>query len=107
VQRSGLPEGTVLAQIPSGEAVDHAVKRFERDPRIAWAEPNVYRYGGSIPNDPFFGEQWALQNTGQTVDGVAGAAGADIQAGAGVGAHHRLHRCEGCGAGRRHQLRPT
>ena len=80
VQRSELRAGTVLARIPAGEAVGSAVRRFERDPRVAWAEPDVYRYAGSVPSDPFFGEQWALQNTGQTVDGVAGAAGADIHA---------------------------
>ncbi|HTZ87397.1 MAG TPA: S8 family serine peptidase, partial [Solirubrobacteraceae bacterium] len=50
------------------------------DPSIAWAEPNSYQQGGSLPNDPMFGEQWALQNTGQSVNGEAGTAGDDIDA---------------------------
>jgi thermitase len=32
------------------------------------------------PNDARFAEQWALQNTGQAVNGTAGTAGADIRA---------------------------
>jgi subtilisin family serine protease len=80
LQRLALPAGTVLARIPTGESTASAVHRFERDPRVAWAEPNVYRYGGAVPNDPLFNQQWGLQNTGQTVDGAAGAAGADIRA---------------------------
>jgi subtilisin family serine protease len=80
VQPSKLPAGTVLARIPAGERVAGAVQRFERDPRVVWAEPNAYRYGGAVPSDPFFDEQWALRNTGQTVNGVAGVPGADIGA---------------------------
>jgi subtilisin family serine protease len=34
----------------------------------------------AVPNDPSFGQQWGLQNTGQTVNGVNGTAGADIHA---------------------------
>ena len=33
-----------------------------------------------FPNDPRFGEQWALRNTGQAVDGVPGTAGEDVNA---------------------------
>lgn len=33
-----------------------------------------------FPNDPLFGQQWALHNTGQTIDGQAGTPGADIDA---------------------------
>jgi subtilisin family serine protease len=33
-----------------------------------------------VPNDPSFGMQWGLQNTGQTVNGATGTPGADIDA---------------------------
>ncbi len=33
-----------------------------------------------VPNDPLFGEQWGLQNTGQNVAGTPGTADADIDA---------------------------
>ncbi|MEO1584778.1 MAG: S8 family serine peptidase [Planctomycetota bacterium] len=32
----------------------------------------------AVPNDPFFGVQYAFENSGQTIDGVAGREGADI-----------------------------
>lgn len=41
-------------------------------PRLAFAQP--------IPDDPEFAKQWALQNTGQEVEGQAGIADADIDA---------------------------
>ena len=78
LQRMRVAPGIVLARVATDEDVHAAVRRFERDPRVAWAEPNPYRYAGSLPNDPFFGQQWSLHNTGQTVDGAVGAAGADI-----------------------------
>lgn len=38
------------------------------------------RFMSTVPNDPYFPSQWALQNTGQTVGGVTGTPGADINA---------------------------
>ncbi|HEY1277492.1 MAG TPA: S8 family peptidase [Thermoleophilaceae bacterium] len=71
---------TVVARLPEGRSVGRAVAAFERDPRIVWAERNAYRKGAALPNDPFLAEQWGLGNDGQSVNGVAGAAGADIDA---------------------------
>src|SRR6266704_1399194 len=34
----------------------------------------------ATPNDPSFGQQWGLHNTGQVVNGAKGTAGADINA---------------------------
>ena len=50
------------------------------DPEVELAEPNCLRHLTSleVPNDPDFSSLWALHNTGQTVNGVAGTAGADI-----------------------------
>jgi subtilisin family serine protease len=70
--------GIVVAHVPGG--VEAAVRAFERDPRVLWAEPNARREAGAVPNDPLFAQQWSLRNTGQAVDGAAGAAGADIDA---------------------------
>jgi subtilisin family serine protease len=71
---------TALVRIPAGADVRSAAKDLERDPRVAWAEPNASRVGAAVPNDPFFAELWGLRNTGQTVNDAAGAAGADIHA---------------------------
>jgi subtilisin family serine protease len=72
--------GVRVVRIPVGASVPRAVVALEGDPSVAWAEPNSYEEGGSVPNDALFGEQWALQNGGQTVEGVAGIAGDDIHA---------------------------
>ncbi len=80
-QARRLPGGSaVVARLQSGEPVLSAVRAFRRDPRVAWSEPNVVRRGGALPNDPYFGRQWGLRNTGQAVEGTTGTPGADIGA---------------------------
>jgi subtilisin family serine protease len=56
------------------------IAALERDPRVAWAQPNTYQRAGAVPDDPFLEPQWGLDNTGQTVLGEAGRADADIDA---------------------------
>jgi len=50
------------------------------EPAVALAEPNYIRTISDLrtPNDADFGELWNLQNTGQSVFGFNGSAGADI-----------------------------
>lgn len=49
---------------------------------VRYAEPDYLQAvaAGPSPNDTNLGLQWALQNTGQTVNGVTGTAGADERA---------------------------
>jgi subtilisin family serine protease len=47
---------------------------------VANVEPNWAHHVTVVPNDPFFSDQWGLQNTGQVIWGVAGTPGADIRA---------------------------
>ena len=64
--------------LASGMDVDNAVWQLLQDPAVESAEPNfliAHDQVGTLPNDPRFGEQWALRNTGQT-----GQFGADIEA---------------------------
>jgi len=49
-------------------------------PGVQYAEPNYVVRSTAIPNDTRFGELWGLNNTGQTIGGQAGIAGADISA---------------------------
>jgi thermitase len=71
---------TVLAAVPNGARVTTAARTLERDPRVAYAEPNAYRQAGAVPNDPLFADQYALRNTGQSIVGTTGTPGADIHA---------------------------
>jgi subtilisin family serine protease len=46
---------------------------------VRFAEPDYLQTlsASSLPNDTFVGSQWAVRNTGQTINGVTGKAGAD------------------------------
>jgi thermitase len=69
--------GTELDQAPAGQLAA-AVTKLERDSQVQYAEPNGVVHTTSTPNDPYFSQQWALQNTGQSVSANAGTAGDDI-----------------------------
>lgn len=49
---------------------------------VKYAEPDYIVYRTATPNDTYFGQglMWGLHNTGQTVNGDPGTAGADINA---------------------------
>src|SRR6266487_666270 len=49
-------------------------------PDVLYAEPNYIVQAFTEPNDPNFPQLWGLRNTGQTVNGSIGVAGADIHA---------------------------
>ncbi|MBN1558421.1 MAG: S8 family serine peptidase, partial [Lentisphaerae bacterium] len=55
---------------------------LRQDPRVADAAPNYLRRRSTSraapASDPLYGAQWALHNTGQSVQGWTGAADADI-----------------------------
>lgn len=67
-------------KLGKGVSVEAAIATYRQDPAVEYAEPNyIYELAG-IPNDSLFGQLWGLHNTGQTVRGVTGIAGADIHA---------------------------
>jgi len=49
-------------------------------PDVLYAEPNYIVQAFTEPNDPSFPQLWGLRNTGQTINGSVGVAGADIHA---------------------------
>src|SRR3954465_12703237 len=70
VARDTLPLPRTEAVAPeAGTTVARAVADLERSPDVAYAEPDAPRSAGStVPNDPLFGWQWSLQNTGAIFD---------------------------------------
>ena len=55
------------------------IKDLQGDPDVILAEPNYLRHVSSLqPNDTSYPNLWALNNTGQTVNGNAGTRGDDI-----------------------------
>jgi hypothetical protein len=55
-----------LKDFPSAETLSY-VGEISKTNGVLWAAPNLYHriQTTSIPNDPLFSAQWALQNTGQ------------------------------------------
>ncbi len=69
-----------LLKLKKGSSVEDAIAMYRQDPAVEYAEPNYLYELAGVPNDPLFSQLWGLHNTGQTVRGVTGAAGADIHA---------------------------
>jgi subtilisin family serine protease len=64
-----------------GRSTNEVIERLERSDDVLYAEPDLTRTAFVVPNDPFFGELWGLDNTGQSVNSQAGGtADADIDA---------------------------
>ncbi len=62
-----------IGSMPVGDAVE----KLRRDPRVEFAEPDYLLYATAVyPNDPQFGQQWSLYNSGRP----SGRADADIDA---------------------------
>ena len=60
-------------------SVETALEVYRGNPDVVYAEPNYIRYlNATTPNDPLFSRLWGLNNTGQSVNGISGTAGADM-----------------------------
>jgi subtilisin family serine protease len=66
--------------LPVGANAAAAAGELEARPEVRYAEPVLrYRIQG-VPDDPLFGQQWALRNIGQQVEDQTGTAGDDVGA---------------------------
>jgi subtilisin family serine protease len=83
VVRAMRRSGQQLLEVQAGQTVATAIRELERDPSVAYAQPNHVYHAMAVPNDSAFGQLWGQSNVGQAVyglPGVAGAAGADTDA---------------------------
>ncbi|HEY1120526.1 MAG TPA: S8 family serine peptidase, partial [Haloferula sp.] len=56
------------------------IAELKADPSVETVEPNYIRHvSAAASSDPDFSKLWGLHNTGQTVNGVTGTAGADVR----------------------------
>lgn len=69
-----------LVHLDPGVSLQTAIAAYDANPFVVYAEANTIGSWSFTPNDPSFNQQWGLHNTGQTVGGVTGTAGADIDA---------------------------
>lgn len=56
--------------------IGQAVAAYVREGQVEYAEPNFVAQALAVPDDPYFNQQWGMDNTGQT----GGTADADIDA---------------------------
>ena len=75
----------IEVSIPVGSDAPRIAARWMDVGAAAWQIAEPVGIGGiaadaPLPNDPLFGEQYALRNIGQVIGGVAGESGADIRA---------------------------
>jgi thermitase len=71
--------GTHVLVLPDG-GVEAAAAALLARRGVRYAEPDYVLRSSATPNDPSFGAQWWLLNSGQAINGVTGVAGADINA---------------------------
>lgn len=69
----------MVVKIKAGESIHQVYARYKSDPNVASVSYNYIFRLLATPNDPSFGQQWGLNNTGQTVNGVAGTATSDMK----------------------------
>jgi subtilisin family serine protease len=72
--------GLGLLAVPRDQDPRREARRAARLPGVRYAEPDQMIDFRVIPNDPLFGRQWALRNTGQRLLATKGKLGADIDA---------------------------
>lgn len=70
------PSGLQLVKLDAGVSLSQARNLYQKDPRILYAEPNYLLHTAVVPDDNSFGQQWGLNNEGQT----GGIFDADINA---------------------------
>ncbi|HWR83248.1 MAG TPA: S8 family serine peptidase, partial [Candidatus Deferrimicrobium sp.] len=74
------PETFHHVKLGKGVNVEDALAKYRQSPAVEYAEPNYIHQLTAIPNDTQFTSLWGLHNTGQNVNGSAGAADVDIDA---------------------------
>ena len=80
VRRGLLVPRAYLLKLPKDRDIRAAQRAYERNPNVQYAEPNGIGELMLTPSEPAFPQQWALNNTGQTINGITGTADADIDA---------------------------
>jgi len=70
-------QGMQLVEVESGQSVAAAERALASADGVLYAEPNATRRAFLRPNDPYFSQLWAMENTGQSIRGVSGTPDAD------------------------------
>jgi len=74
-----IGQGVHVLRVPAGR-VEQTIEMLRKSAAVRYAEPDFRHTVNAAPNDPSFPQQWALLNSGQSVNGTAGVTGADESA---------------------------
>ena len=77
---AGVADRVQHLKLDKGVNVEDALVKYRQSPAVEYAEPNYLHHVTAIPNDTQFTSLWGLHNTGQNVNGTAGAPDVDIDA---------------------------
>ena len=69
-------------KIPHGKSVSEMVERYRKNPRVEYAEPNYIVSAHWVPGDPYYSDQWHLDNP--DYGGINMEAAWEISTGSGV-----------------------
>jgi serine protease len=69
-------------KIPHGKSVSEMVGRYRKNPRVEYAEPNYILSAHWVPDDPYYSDQWHLDNP--DYGGINMEAAWEISTGSGV-----------------------
>lgn len=76
-----LGEGDLYKiNLPGHLRVENAINALSSLSDVLYAEPNYVHKPLDARNEPYFGNQWGLHNTGQAIEGQAGKKDADVDA---------------------------
>ncbi len=78
--RTFAKSGVRRVKLPAGMNVEQAMALYRSDPDVLFAEPNYRLHIQAVPDDASLAHLWGLVNVGQTVNGTAGTADADMDA---------------------------
>lgn len=78
VRGFGIVNALEHLQLGPGRGVEKAIETLQQLPFVDYVEPDYVRHADT--NDTYYGLQWGLENTGQSINSVYGSSGADIDA---------------------------
>ncbi|MGB7605967.1 MAG: S8 family serine peptidase, partial [Lutisporaceae bacterium] len=79
--KKNFPKSKIeLLEVDAGQKLEDIVEALQKDPNILYAQPNYKLAMNTTPTDKRFGEQWALLNIGQEIEGMPSRPGVDTNA---------------------------
>lgn len=81
LERTLPVQGMQLVEVESGQSAAAAERALESADGVLYAEPNGTRRAFLRPNDAYFSQLWATENTGQSIRGVSGTPPAATESG--------------------------